>query len=196
MLTFKKWTLFNLFSWLLVNLAELSHQWLEYCGMGAVLKKTLHHRGRKRPIHSSSSPKHLLQNVISGIFSSSTHSVYRLEIANFLRTFSHVGIFDPALWSVLSPTAHLPFSLVHHYPSPLPCVNKYCICTIVNIQCVRGGRVPGCVGHYILQEFYTVYLTRFRTYKIARPPKTKIPRRGGGLRRINTCRKVLFQSIF
>ncbi len=55
------------------------------------------HGGRKRPVHSSSSPKHLLQNVISGIFSSSIHSVYRLEVANFLRTFSHVGIFDPAL---------------------------------------------------------------------------------------------------
>ena len=30
---------------------------------------------------------------------------------------------------------------------------------------------------------YTMYLTRFRTYKIALPPKQK-PRRGGGLRRI------------
>jgi hypothetical protein len=38
--------------------------------------------------------------------------VYRLEIANFLRTFSHVGIFNPALCSVLSPVAPLPFSLV------------------------------------------------------------------------------------
>jgi hypothetical protein len=39
------------------------------------------HRGRKRPISSSSSPKHLLQNEISGISPSSIHRVYRVEIA-------------------------------------------------------------------------------------------------------------------
>jgi hypothetical protein len=138
LLTFKKWTLFT-------YLVDFWSIWLNYftmawniAGWAQFCRKTLHHRGRKRPTHSSSSPKHLLQNVISGIFSSSTHRVYRLEIANFLRTFSHVGILDPALWSVLSPAAPLPFSMVHHYPSPLPCVKKYCICTIVNIQCVRG----------------------------------------------------------
>jgi hypothetical protein len=42
--------------------------------------------GRKRPIHLSSFPKHLLKNVISGIFPSSTLRVYRLEITNFLCT--------------------------------------------------------------------------------------------------------------
>ncbi len=62
-----------------------------------------------------SSPILLVQNVIGGIFSSSTHRVYRLEIAIlFLRTLTHVGIFDPALWSVLSLVAPLPPSLVHH----------------------------------------------------------------------------------
>ncbi len=49
-----------------------------------------HRGGRKRPIHSSTSPKHFN----SGIFPSSTHRVYRLKVANFLR---HVGIFDQAL---------------------------------------------------------------------------------------------------
>jgi hypothetical protein len=45
--------------------------------------------------------------------------VYRLELANFLRTFSHVGIFDQAVWSGLSPVAPLPFSLVQlSTPSP------------------------------------------------------------------------------
>jgi hypothetical protein len=29
------------------------------------------------------------------------------------------------------------------------------------------------VGDPILQEFNTLYLTRFRTYKISRPPQTK-----------------------
>jgi hypothetical protein len=46
----------------------------------------------------------------------------------------------------------------------------------------------GLCGKHI-QELYTVYLTRFRTYKIALPPKQK-PRRRGGLRQINTCRQV------
>ncbi len=82
----------------------------------------IEHRVRKRPLHLPSSPKHLLHNVISGIVSSSTHRVYRLEIDNFWRTFSHVRIFDSVLWSVFSSVAPLPFSLVHHYPSPLPYV--------------------------------------------------------------------------
>jgi hypothetical protein len=49
---------------------------------------------------------------------------YGLEIANFFRTFGHVGIFNQALRSVLSPVAPLSCSLVQLSP-PLPCVNKY-----------------------------------------------------------------------
>ncbi len=30
---------------------------------------------------------------------------------------------------------------------------------------------------HILQEFYTLFLTRFRTYKIASPPQTKMTRK-------------------
>ncbi len=30
-----------------------------------------------------------------------------------------------------------------------------------------------CVGDHILQKFNTLYLTRYRTYTIARPPQTK-----------------------
>jgi hypothetical protein len=37
----------------------------------------------------------------------------------------------------------------------------------------RGGGVLSPVGDHILQEFNILYLTRFRTYKIARPPQTK-----------------------
>jgi hypothetical protein len=80
---------------------------------------------RKRQIHSSSSPKHLFQNVISGIFPSTTLRVYRPEIANFFRTFSHVGSFDPPLRSVLSHVASLPFSLVQINTPSLPCMNNY-----------------------------------------------------------------------
>jgi hypothetical protein len=33
--------------------------------------------------------------------------------------------------------------------------------------------VLGLVGYHILDEFNTLYLTRLRTYKIAKPPQTK-----------------------
>jgi hypothetical protein len=68
----------------------------------------------------------------------------------------------------------------------------------INRQCVAGrgwGEMLSCVGDDILQEFNTLFLTRFRTYKIARPPQ-KIPRRGGGFRQINTCYKVPLQVNF
>ncbi len=58
-----------------------------------------------------------------------------------LRTFSHVGIFNPALWSVLSPVAPLPFSLVHP-PPPLPCVNKYTVYTCTVCRMGGGGSGP------------------------------------------------------
>jgi hypothetical protein len=51
---------------------------------------------------------------------------------------------------------------------PFP-VSKYSIYR----QCVAGKGVLSCVGDHILQELKTLYLTRFRTYKIARPPQTK-----------------------
>jgi hypothetical protein len=31
-----------------------------------------------------------------------------------------------------------------------------------------------CTVDHVLQEFYTLFLTRFRTYKIASPPQTKM----------------------
>jgi hypothetical protein len=36
-----------------------------------------------------------------------------------------------------------------------------------------------CVVDHILQEFNTLFLTRFRTYKIATPPQTKITSNDG-----------------
>ncbi len=45
-------------------------------------------------------------------------------------------------------------------------------------QCmtVGGGGVGvlKCTVDHILQKFYTLFLTRFRTYKIALPPQTKM----------------------
>jgi hypothetical protein len=40
------------------------------------------------------------------------------------------------------------------------------------------------VGYHILQEFYTLFLTRFKTYKIARHAQTK------------PAAKSLYRSIF
>jgi hypothetical protein len=36
------------------------------------------------------------------------------------------------------------------------------------------GEVLSCLVNHILQEFYTLFLTRFRTYKIASPLQTKM----------------------
>ncbi len=57
--------------------------------------------------------------------------VYRLEQWD---TVSHVGIFDPALWTVVA----LPFSLVQLISFLLPCVHKDSI-LYTRIPCVRGG---------------------------------------------------------
>ncbi len=76
--------------------------------------------------------------------------------------------------------------------SPLPPspVSKYSIYR----QCVAemgwGVLIP--VGFC---RSFTLYLTRFIIYKIARPPQTK-PRSGGGLWHINTCAKSLYRSFF
>ncbi len=69
-------------------------------------------------------------------------SVYWLEIANVLSAFSHVGIFDPALWmwSVLSPVAPLPSLWFFSPPVPFPCVNKYTVYT----HTVCGGGYGVC----------------------------------------------------
>ncbi len=76
-------------------------------------------------------------------------------------TVSHAGIFDPALLTF----APLTFSLLFTSPtSPFPKL-KYSVW-------LGGDR--GCL--VVLetdQEFNTLYLTRFRTYKIALPTPTK-----------------------
>jgi hypothetical protein len=92
-----------------------------------------------------------------------------------------VCIFDPACellppWTkelygtcVLLPL-YCTFSLTS---SPLPPFPMYSIYR----QCVTVGVVGGvlkCTVDHILQEFYTLLLTRFRTHKIASPPQTKL----------------------
>jgi hypothetical protein len=55
-------------------------------------------------------------------------------------------------------------------PPPLP--NVQFIQTVCDLWGVVGGVEMYC-GPY-LQEFYTLFLTRFKTYKIASPPQTKM----------------------
>jgi hypothetical protein len=79
----------------------------------------------------------------------------------------HLGLYHvPCACSLVRPApvltiAPLTFSLVH-LPPP-PCFS------------VTGRRwgVLSWVRDHILQEFKNLYLTRFRTFKIARPPQIK-----------------------
>jgi hypothetical protein len=92
------------------------------------------------------------------------------------------------------------FNILSLYFTPTPTllpVLKYSILYRIQKVCAWDGwGVLSCVGDHILQEFNTLFLTRFRTYKIALTPRKQKPRRGGGLRQINTCRKVPLQVIF
>jgi hypothetical protein len=58
-------------------------------------------------------------------------------------------------------------------PSPPPKLNLH---YSVYRQCVTvgGGGVLNCVVDHFLQEVYTLFLTRFRTNKIASPPQTNM----------------------
>jgi hypothetical protein len=89
--------------------------------------------------------------------------------------FTHWLVFSTQLVKLLSPwTKELylctlaPLSSL--WPPPLPKLNVQFIKTV----CVWGGEggVNYAVDH-ILQEFYTLFLTRFRTSQIASPPQRK-----------------------
>jgi hypothetical protein len=77
----------------------------------------------------------------------------------------------------------------------------YSICR----QCVTvggggAGGILNCTVDHILQEFYTLFLTRFRTYKIATPPQTKVISKDDikgfvSLKFLRLCYKVYFYSM-
>ncbi len=81
----------------------------------------------------------------------------------------------------------LTFSLVHLPPFPK---SKYSIYR----QCVarKAWGVLSCVGDHILQEFNTLFLTRFRTYKSSSTTPNKNLGEEG-VSDYNTCRKVYLQ---
>ncbi len=72
--------------------------------------------------------------------------------------------FGPLLWTFAPLLSLWP-------PLPLPKVNVQYLQTVCGCG---GGRVLSCVVDHILQKF----LTRFRTFKIARPPQTKMTSKG------------------
>ncbi len=59
-------------------------------------------------------------------------------------------------------------------PSPSPPSQRKC--TVYTDSCVAGVGVGGlnCTVDHILQELNTLFLTRFRTYRIVSPPQTKM----------------------
>jgi hypothetical protein len=68
----------------------------------------------------------------------------------------------------------LPFNLLSGFNSPPPFPVSMCQSSEhTDAVWLGGGEVLSPVGDHILQEFNTLYLNRFRTYKIARPPTAK-----------------------
>jgi hypothetical protein len=81
-------------------------------------------------------------------------------------------VFSTQLCDLCSP--RLPLSPSLWLPPPPP--PSMCQSTVYTNSVWLGGGGVGvlsCVGDHILQEFYTLYLTRFGAYKIDRPPQDK-----------------------
>ncbi len=113
---------------------------------------------------------------VNGLWGIVFNRFHRLEIHSLM-----VSIFDPACellppWTkelYLCTVAPLP-SLWPSPPSPLlPKLNVRTVYTD-SVWLWGGGGVLNCTVDHILQEFYTLFLTRFRTYKTASPPQTKM----------------------
>jgi hypothetical protein len=81
----------------------------------------------------------------------------------FIGWVSHVGIFDPDLCT----TCKAPLTFFGSPPLPLPKVKVQYIQKVCGWGGGGGGGELSCVGDQILQEFSTLFLTRFRTYKIS-----------------------------
>jgi len=113
------------------------------------------HRGRKRPsqfIHLSS-PKHLLQ--ISGIFPSSTHRVYRLEMYAFTGC-SRLNVC-PAQWLLL-PTCVFHWLLLPKYVFYYLLLPKYVFYWLLPSKCVFCKLLlPTCVFCWLLLPQYVFY---------------------------------------
>ncbi len=83
---------------------------------------------------------------------------------------SLVGIFDPAC--DLLPPMDEGTILVYCCPSIFSLTSPPI--QINQTVCVWGGWGVNCAVDHILQKFFTLFLTRFRTYQIASLPQTKM----------------------
>ncbi len=114
------------------------------------------HRGRKRPIYSSS-----YLDIYSRIWSAALFPVSpppRPPMSKYLLTVCGWE----GMWDVVSTP-----------PAPSPVLSR--------------------VGDHILQEFYSLYVTRFRTCKVAYPPQDKNLEGEGASKQITSCRRVLLK---
>jgi hypothetical protein len=86
-----------------------------------------------------------------------------------------VGIFEPACellppWMKELMFLYL-FSDLPPFPKLMYSIYRQCLAGVGGLG--GGGGVLNCVVDHILQEFSTLLLTRFRTYKIASPTPNK-----------------------
>ncbi len=143
----------------------LAGYWLQKGEVSLTSPFLLFLRIKIRLIEGNAKCRHLKKFTCKGTLRQVVIRVYRLEIANFLCTVSHVGIFDLALWTV----APLSFSLVQLSAPLPPSQYKQTMCGWEGV-----GGVESCWRLYIFcRSFNTLYLTRFKTYKTARQPETK-----------------------
>jgi hypothetical protein len=94
--------------------------------------------------------------------------------ATLLEIQSVMMVFSTQLCELCTVLPLLPCSLWFTSPTPpsFP-KSKFSIYYMQTVCGWEGVEVLSCVGDHILQEFNTLLLTRFRTYKIATPPHTK-----------------------
>ncbi len=108
-------------------------------------------------------------------------------------------VFSTSLWTVApideGTCVLLPLYLLSDLPPLYPASqSKHTIYT--GSVWLGGGGVLSCVVDHILQEFNTLFLTRFRTYKIAPPPHPKMTSVRCGPDRIELLGKPPASSAF
>jgi hypothetical protein len=98
--------------------------------------------------------------------------VFSTQLVNFCPQ----GRSNHTLLTYCCPSLYCTFSLTSFFSPPFfPMYSIYRQC----VTGMGGGGGGECLNvlwsvDHILQEFYTLFLTRFRTYKIASPPLTKL----------------------
>jgi hypothetical protein len=114
--------------------------------------------------------RHLKKFICKGTL----RQVYIRDNRQFSCIHSVMLVFSTQLCDLYFPLLPSPILSGSTLPPPHPCVNKYTAYRY-SIQCVRWGRY-GVLLETIFSRvlIYTLYLTRFRTYKIVRLPQTKI----------------------